>query len=137
MRDQIGVMVEASQGDWARYLSVKGKPDLAWIDAFDRHYDRSAIRKVIDSSDPSDFENDYLVLCCEFGAVIGHVMIETFAELEWVFDMPYWESFVYHPPSGTEIPVFHWAVKKMSEYGVDDGFAEKVAACLQMLKERM
>ncbi len=42
---------------------------------------------------------------------------------------PYGESRLPYVPCGAEVAVFHGAIKKMSEYGVDDGFADKVQAC--------
>jgi hypothetical protein len=54
----------------------------------------------------------------------------------WYLEWPYWDSAPYDPVSGFLIPVFHWAIKKMSDYGVDDGFRTKVKACLQVLNER-
>jgi hypothetical protein len=133
--DKISGMVSAARGDWARYLEVKGEIDLGWIDAFDRHYDRERVREVIERSDPSDFGNDYVVLCCEFGAALSHVLRTGQRRLVWRLDWPYWDSSLFDPKTGTAIPIFHWAVKKMSEYGVDDGFAAKTKACLQLLNE--
>jgi len=37
------------------------------------------------------------------------------------------------PDPQSLIPVFHWAVKKMSGYGWDDGFVQKIDACLKLL----
>jgi hypothetical protein len=133
VRRQIKVMVRAARSDWPRYLDVSGKIDLDWIRAFDAHYRPKQIREVIRGSDPKDFSNDYVVLCCEFGAVLGHVMLKMQPRLFWVPDWPYWESVLLDPESGNLVPVFHWAIKKMSGYGWDDGFAEKVDACLAML----
>jgi hypothetical protein len=132
---QIEAMIEAARGDWPEYLGVRGKPDLRWIDAFDHYYDRNRIRKVLDRSDPADFGNDYVILCCEFGAVLGFVMQQLEPHLIWYLDWPYWESAILDPRSGNLIPTFHWAIKKMSEYGVDDGFAAKVRACLEIIEK--
>ena len=33
------------------------------------------------------------------------------------------------------VPVFHWAIKKFSTYGIDDGFADKPQVCVQMLQD--
>lgn len=84
-------------------------------------------------SHPEDFGGDYVVLCCEFGAVLGHVMRARQPRLFWYLDWPYWESMLLDPQTGTVIPVFHWAIKKMSDYGVDDGFVPKIERCLRIL----
>jgi hypothetical protein len=130
-------MVAAARDDWPSYLPVTGDVELDWITAFDCHYDRNRIRQVIENSDPSDFSNDYVLLCCEFGAALGHVLRAAQPRLVWRLDWPYWDSSLLDPKTGSAMPVFHWAIKKMSEYGVDDGFAAKVRASLQFLDEEM
>ena len=130
---QIEGMLEAAQGDWPTYLKVSGTVDLGWVDAFDRHYTRAKIRQTIERSDPSDFANDYIVICCECGAVLGQVLRSIQPRLIWRLDWPYWDSCLLDPKAGCTIAVFHWAIKKMSEYSVDDGLAAKVQACLQEL----
>jgi hypothetical protein len=37
--------------------------------------------------------------------------------------------------TGISMPVFHWAMKKMSSYGVDDAFVAKINACVQLLEK--
>ena len=133
--EQIDGMMDAVRHDWPQYLAVDGAIDLKWIDAFDRHYDRQRIREVIERSDPSNFSNDYVVLCCEFGAALSHALRTAEPSLVWLIDWPYWDSSLLYPKTGTIVPVFHWAIKKMSEYGVDDGFAAKINACLRILRE--
>lgn len=132
---QIKDMVTAAREDWSTYLPVTGEIDLGWIDAFDRHYDRDKIHQVIDNSDPSNYGNDYVVLCCEFGAALGHVLRAAQPRFVWRLDWPYWDSSLLDPKTGSALPVFHWAIKKMSEYGVDDGFVSKVRASLRFLDE--
>jgi hypothetical protein len=133
---QIRIMQDAAYQDWKTYLAVNKPMSLRWIDAFDKHYDQKRVRAVIKASDPSDFSNQYLILCCEFGASLGHVFCRLNRRLRWLLDWPYWESAVFDPKSGQVIPVFHWAIKKMSGYGVDDGYAAKVQACLQILDRK-
>jgi hypothetical protein len=132
---QIDDMVEAARHDWPSYLSVTDDIALTWIDAFDKHYERKRIREVIEHSDPSNFSNDYVVLCCEFGAALSYVLLAAQPRLVWRLDWPYWDSLLVDPKTGNAISVFHWAIKKMSEYGVEDGFAAKTTACLQLLEE--
>ena len=73
-REQIATMINAARGDWQEYLPVNGEIDIQWVKAFDTYYDRTRVSDVIARSDPKDFGCDYIVLCCEFGAVMGHVM---------------------------------------------------------------
>ena len=133
---RIQTMLDATRTDWARYLYLTGEPDLRWIETFDQYHDRDQIQQLIGRSNPKDFSNDYVVTCCEFGAVLGYVMVSLQPRLRWHYEWPYWESALFDPQSGNLVPPFHWAVKKMSEYGVDDGFAAKVEACLQILDQK-
>ena len=135
VHNQIQSMVDAATEDWVEFLSVSPPITLDWIDAFDRYYTREEIAKVIDRSHPSDYSNEYLVLCCEFGAVLGRCLIDLNPGLFWLPDYPYWETPVFDSKSGSLINVFSWAVKKMSEYGVDDGFKAKALKCLEVIEE--
>jgi hypothetical protein len=130
---QIGAMVEKAQHDWPRYIQVSGEIDLAWIDQFDRHFTRERIRETIDRSDPGEVNNRYLLVCSQFGAVLGRVLLSLEPRLFWRLDSPYWDSTLLDPKTGTVVAVFHWAIKKMSEYGVEDGYAAKVRSCLEFL----
>lgn len=134
---RIDRITEAARHDWPTYLSVVGAMDQTWIDAFDRHYDEENIAAVIARSDPEDFSNEYVILCCEFGGALGHVMRSLQPRLLWYLDWPYWESALLDSQSGTVVPVFHWAIKKMSGYGCDDGFVEKIHACLELLDDNV
>jgi len=133
IREQIETMINAARGDWQNYVPVSGEIDLHWVKAFDAYYNRSRVTEVIARSDPKDFGCDYIVLCCEFGAVLGHTLRLLRPGLDWYLDWPYWDSMLLDPDSGTVIPVFHWAIKKMSSYGIDDGFADKIKKCLDIL----
>jgi hypothetical protein len=132
-RRRIQVMLDAARADWPGYLHVDGAVDVRWVEAFDRHYDRKRVAAVVERSDPSDFSCDYIVLCCEFGAVLGHVLESRLPRLSWHLDWPYWDSMLLDPKAGAVMPVFHWAIKKMSDYGVEDGFAAKIETCLREL----
>ena len=136
VRKQIQSIVDAATEDWAEFLSLSSPVTLDWVDAFDRYYTRDEIAKVIDRSDPSDYTNEYLILCCELGAVLGQCLIDLNQRLFWLPDYPYWETPVFDPKSGSLINVFSWAVKKMSEYGVDDGLKAKALKCLEIIDEK-
>jgi hypothetical protein len=133
---RIETMLKACRGDWPRYLKVVGDIDQHWIEAFDVHYDRKRVADVIKRSDPKDFSNDYLILVCEFGAALGHVLRSKESRLVWVYDWPYWESSLVDTRTGAVIPPFHWAVKKFSGYGLEDGFAQKIDMCVRVLNEK-
>jgi hypothetical protein len=128
-------MFEAASEDWTGLLGVKGAPSIAWIAEFDRHYTRPRIQQIVKRSNPKQYDNDYFVLCCELGAVLGTVLQAIEPRLSWLYDWPYWESALYDRQTRSRINVFNWAVKKMSEYGVDDGLTEKLEACRKLLRE--
>ena len=130
---QIREMFVAAATDWKELLSVEGTPSLDWLRQFDRHFERRQIRKTIKRSDPQQYDNDYLVLCCELGAVIGTLLESREPRLSWLYDWPYWESALYDQETRARINVFHWAVKKMSEYGVEDGLVGKIDGCRNIL----
>ena len=96
-------------------------------DGFDRSYAVALVDFEI------AFNNDYLVLCCELGSVIGTVMQGLEPRLTWLYDSPYWESALYDPQTGSRLNVFFWAVKRMSEHGPDDSIADKIRRSLELL----
>jgi hypothetical protein len=109
-----------------------------WTDVLqflDERFDRQFIGQTILASDPSTPKNPYVFCCTEFGMVIALNLRAKYPELEWVYAWPHWETAFFHSYTGIYIPVFHWAIKKMSEYGVDDGFVAKVGACCQVLDQ--
>jgi hypothetical protein len=121
-------MVEAARTDLAEFLGPSGDLDLDWVDAFDKRYDQSVVEKLIARSDPNDFSNDVLLTACEFGASLGYVLKGLRPELVWAYDYPYWDSWLYSREKGYMLPMFSWAFKKFSNYGIDDGFAGKLRA---------
>jgi hypothetical protein len=133
---QIDNMVMAAKEDWKTFLEVVEPIDINWVKAFDSYSNQSRVQELIEGSDPEDISNKFLVLCCEFGAVLGYVMRQARPSLEWLADAPYWESALFEPKKGVLIPVFHWAIKKFSSYGIDDGYAAKIKACLQLLDKK-
>jgi hypothetical protein len=134
LASQVATMVDAAEQDWRSYLDIQHLLSLDAIGAFDAHWTRPKIAKTIRASDPSDYANDYLVICCELGAVLGEVMRGLRPELEWLYDSPYWDSSLWHADTGTRIHVFHWAVKKMSAYGADDDLRAKVLAGIDTME---
>lgn len=135
IRKQLDRMVESSRGDWSRNFKIRGEPSFGWLKAFHRHWTPRRILKLIDDSSPGENGNDYMIVCIELGAVLGRVMTQSCPELKWVFDSPYWESWLYHAPTGTRVSVFSWAVKRMSDAAFEDNVAEKAQAAAQGLMD--
>ncbi|MEX0967570.1 MAG: hypothetical protein WD077_10045 [Bacteroidia bacterium] len=109
--------------------------DFELLDAVDKYYDRAKISELIKESDPKDFSNPYLMTVCKFGVLLGQL----FRQLEgydWLYSQPYYHSIIVHKDTGFGITVFDWAVKKFSEYGVDDGFVAKFHAAVDGVNEQ-
>lgn len=129
MTEHINVtMVDAALADF-QHIITSDKLDLAVLDAVDKYYDRARIAQLIKESDPTDFSNAYLVTVCEFGVMLGH-LFKQMDGFEWLYSHPYFHSIIVHKDTGFGITVFDWAIKKFSEYGVDDGYVEKFHAAI-------
>jgi hypothetical protein len=131
----VSAMFNSAVLDWPSFLKLSEPVGLNWVDEWDRFHNRIEIQSILDNANPTDFSNGYVISCCQFGAVLGEVLREQNGQLEWLYAWPYWESSLLHGESGLVINVFHWAIKKMSEYGVDDGYAAKVKACCDLLRK--
>ena len=121
-------MVHAALEDFQNIIK-SDKLDFAVLAAVDKYYDRAKIAALIKESDPKEFSNPYVVTVCEFGVMLGHLFnqIEGF---DWLYSHPYFHSIIVHKDTGFGITVFDWAIKKFSEYGVDDGYVAKFHAAL-------
>lgn len=128
-------VVELLRSLVAAASGTPGQIDLAWIHGFDTFYDRSEIARMLESSDPGDRRNRYAMTCQAFAAALGEVLIASMPGCEWLPDAPPWESAVYDPRAGYRVNVFDWAVKKLSEYGVEDGYAMKVKVCVGVYED--
>ena len=128
-------MLEAARRDWPSYLPVRPPVSFHWLNEFDEHYNRQRVLDLVSHSLPSDFSNDYVVICCELGAVIAAVFRERLPRLEWVPDWPYWDSALFDPVSANIVPVFHWGIKKLSSYALTDGIVPKLERCIELLAE--
>jgi hypothetical protein len=110
--------------------------NLALLDAVDKYYDRAKISELIKESDPKDFSNPYLVVVCEFGVLLGQ-LFKQLDGYDWLYSDPYYHSIIVHKDTGIGITVFDWAVKKFSEYGVDDGFVAKFHLALDSVNRQL
>ena len=126
-------MCEAATWDWAKLLKVRGTPSSQWIAEFDRHFQRRQIQEIIDRSDPQEIDNDYVVLCCELGTVLGTVLSSLEPRLAWLYDWPYWESGLYDQNTRSRINVFHCAVRRLSKDGAHASLAVKMDECRKLL----
>jgi len=126
-------MTKAFLDDFS-FIYKSNNIDFDLLDAVDKYYDRAKIAELIKESDPKDFSNPYLVTVCEFGVLLGQL----FRQLEgydWLYSHPYYHSIIVHKDTGFGITVFDWAVKKFSEYGVDDGVVAKFHAAVDGVNE--
>ena len=126
-------MVDAALADFKNIIT-SDKLDFEVLNAVDKFYDRKKISELIKESNPADFCNPYVVTVCEFGVMLGQLFrqIEGF---DWLYSNPYFHSIIVHKDTGFGITVFDWAVKKFSEYGVDDGFVAKFHAAIEGVNE--
>ncbi|HMT54918.1 MAG TPA: hypothetical protein PKD16_17780 [Saprospiraceae bacterium] len=107
-----------------------------FLDGVDTYYDRVKITELIKDSDPKDFSNPYLVTVCEFGVLLGQ-LFRKIEGYDWLYSHPYYHSIIVHKETGMGITVFDWAVKKFSEYGVDDGYVAKFHAAIEEVNSRL
>ena len=134
IKQQIETMISASRQD-LQELSKFTTFNLDAIDKLDKAIDRQYIKDVIEASKVDDHSNPYLISIIEFGCALAETMENEIGGFVWLYDYPYWESTIVHKKTGFEIPVFHWAIKKFSDYGVDDGFKDKILALKNNLGE--
>lgn len=94
---------------------------VAWIDSLDAFWTHERIAEGQTAAHTGAFQR----ACLGFGALLGATLVRM-SRSEWLPRLPSWDSSVLHEPSGYEAYVFHWAMKKFSSHGVDDGFAAKL-----------
>ncbi|RDV13351.1 hypothetical protein DXT99_20245 [Pontibacter diazotrophicus] len=133
VKSAIDIVTNAALQD---YQSIKESDSisLALLDEVDRFYDRAAVAQIIKDSDPKDYSNQYLISVCEFGATLGYLFNQSI-EFGWLYSYPYFNSIIVHKETGFGITVFDWAVKKFSEYGIEDGFAAKYQAAINGIED--
>ncbi len=132
-KKQLQKMANAALNDY-QHIIKSDKLDINLLDAVDKYFDRKKIAEIISKSDPADFSNDYVIEVCEFGATLGYLFTQVDG-YGWLYSQPYFHSIIVHKATGFGITVFDWAIKKFSEYGVDDGFAAKFKMALESVKQ--
>jgi hypothetical protein len=136
LKTQIDYMIKASKGDMQQFLSFD-KVDLNVVDTIDKAIQRKYIIGLLNDSDPNDSSNSYLISIVEFGCILAECIINEISGFYWLYDYPYWESVIVHKPTGTVVPIFHWAIKKYSAYGVEDGFKNKIIKMKEVLENEI
>jgi hypothetical protein len=126
----IGETLEGATEDWQETLELNLPIDRSWLNKFDQTHDREQIAALIEESDPEDFSSLYVMTCCELGAVIAQVLRDECSDLEWMYAWPFWDSALLHPDTGCLVYVFHWAIKRLSESGVDESLETRIAECV-------
>jgi hypothetical protein len=91
---------------------------------------------LLNESNTDDYSNLYLVTVCEFEILLGN-LFEQKEGYGWLYSYPYFHSIIVHKDTGIGFTVFDWAVKKFSEYGVDDGYFAKFNAAIDVVNEEM
>lgn len=134
-RQQIKAMEEAAITDWQSSLGVQGDVSRAWLDTFEEKFRARYILDLVRSSDPSQMNNPWLVVACETGAMLGLLLRQQRPALQWIYDLPYWDSALFDLNTRVRLPVFHWAFKRMSADGVADTLADKMDAALAFIRD--
>ncbi|PVY36036.1 hypothetical protein [Pontibacter virosus] len=127
-KEYITAITDAALQDFRNIVNANCL-NLEVLDRVDRFYDRASVAQMIKQSNTEDFSNQYLVSVCELGATLGYLFKQS-QEFDWLYSYPYFHSIIVHKETGFGITVFDWAVKKFSEYGIEDGLAAKFQAAL-------
>lgn len=109
--------------------------DLAVLELVDQFFNEQRVKEIVKQSNPKDFNNLYLISTCEFGLALGDLFVQT-GKFEWLYSYPYFNSMVVNLESGEGVPVFDWAVKKFSSYGINDGYKWKFNEVIRIIFEK-
>jgi hypothetical protein len=132
---QLNSILLAGKADIGGQLKKRGAPlDLDYVKAIDAHFQPKVVEGVLGQSDRTKYANPYLVLSCELGAIVGETLKTLRPELQWVYDLPYWDSFLFDLNSKTKINVFFWAVRRLSGEWDKQTLSAKVQAALDFIK---
>ncbi|MCZ2111858.1 MAG: hypothetical protein LC118_20260 [Dehalococcoidia bacterium] len=133
-QQQIDSLVARVNATWPGQYSVEPPVGIRWVRAFDQRFTPAAVKRLVAASTPTDALSPYAVHALEFGIVLALTFRFYVPDLEWSPERPLFDSALYDSGTETRIHVFHWAIKKLSSYGVSDGYPQKVCACLQWLR---
>ncbi|MGE0325495.1 MAG: hypothetical protein AB7K71_13265 [Polyangiaceae bacterium] len=110
---QLARMTDAARQDQARFLPPKGDLGLEWLRAFEEHYSVREAQNLIVAADAKNSTNDFVVLVCELGAVVGALLAQA-DSLEWVPEAPYWESYLVDREHAVSVRPFAAALRFLS-----------------------
>jgi hypothetical protein len=131
---QLERSTQAALADIPGLIQQSAPPSLAWLDALESHLTPKRIQELLRGSNPDKLDNPYLILCCETGALIGHLLQKSWPSLRWLGDFPYFESSLFDLNAKVRIPAFHWAVKTMSG-DERKPLRDKVSATVDFLRD--
>jgi len=135
MKEKVDAMGQACEADWQNLLKLTPAVSLAGIAAYDAWCTPAQLEGILKNSAPNNFSNPYLILCCECGAAVGEVLQRENPQLQWIYDWPYWDSFLFDLNTMTKFHVFHWAVKRMSSDGEEFALKDIVDGALDYLSK--
>lgn len=130
-------LIEKTRFSYLRdFKKIKEFEDLNLdiINAVDNAYNIQEVKALIKSSDPKNFENQYLLTVCEFGVALGDLFVKS-GKFNWLYSSPFFHSVVVNPETGQAITVFDWAVKKFSSYGIEDGYKWKFIKAMELIED--
>ena len=126
-------ITRAALSDLPALLGRSGEPESAWLDALAAKATPAQLQAWLQSSNPENPQNNYLLLCCELGALLAVLLQRQHPGLRWIEDLPYFESCLFDLNRRIRIPVFHWAVKALSG-DAEPPLREKTGAALKFLQ---
>lgn len=127
-------ITRAAFSDLPALLQVNGEPGPAWLEAFHAKASPAQVQTWLQSSNPENPQNNYLLLACELGALLAVLLQRQHPGLRWIEDLPYFESCLFDLNRSVRIPVFHWAIKALSG-DPETGLKEKIDATLAFLRQ--
>lgn len=131
---QLARSTQAALADIPGLLKLEGRPTLDWLDALEAYFNPERLQALLRASNPEKMDNPYFVLCCETGALIGHLLQQQWPSLRWLGDFPYFESSLFDLNAKVMFPTFHWAVKSLSG-DERHPLKQKVQASLDFLRK--
>jgi hypothetical protein len=129
----IQTLLDHAELTWGQAYAEPDVFTLKGLAAFDRGTPADSLAALIKNSDPLNPNNDYLIRCSLLGAVIGETIRQLVPNGQWVYDHPIWESGILAPDAGAVVPVFHWAVHRLSADGAHEETAAKVLTAVDMI----
>ncbi len=141
VQEEFAEMREAAFGDVTEFLvqhhGASGEPataSLETIDALDQFWSLQELEALARRAGTAEQGAEYFLVCAELGIVLGEALRGLVPACEWLYDWPYWESAILHPPTGDVVNVFHWAVNKLSATAMGDTLVLKLESCASELK---